>query len=139
MSIMQVLLSREGLSPDGSVEVSEDTLAAIESSDVEADVVETDIEAVAVANEEATEVEQGVEEVAEAVTAMEAIMERIVAATADGSKLTPRESASSVTKLTLFTVLLVSERSRSWPPNPSMLVTTLPWLWKVWLISLPSC
>ena len=91
MSIMQVLLSREGLSTDGSVEVSEDTLAAIESSDVEADVVETDIEAVAEANEEATEVEQGVEEVAEAVTAMEAIMERIVAAPADGSKLTPRE------------------------------------------------
>ena len=91
MSIMQVLLSREGLSPEGSVVVSEDTLAAVEASDVEADVVETDIEAVAEANEEATEVEQGVEEVAEAVTAMEAIMERIVAATADGSKLTPRE------------------------------------------------
>ena len=91
MSIMQVLLSREGLSTDGSVVVSEDTLAAVEASDVEADVVETDIEAVAEANEEATEVEQGVEEVAEAVTAMEAIMERIVAATADGSKLTPRE------------------------------------------------
>ena len=91
MSIMQVLLSREGLSTDGSVVVSEDTLAAVEASDVEADVVETDIEAVAEANEEATEVEQGVEEVAEAVTAMEAIMDRIVAATADGSKLTPRE------------------------------------------------
>ena len=60
MSIMQVLLSREGLSPEGSVEVSEDTLAVIESSDVEADVVETDIEAVSEANEEATEVEQGV-------------------------------------------------------------------------------
>ena len=63
MSMMQVLLSREGLIPDGdqiegSVEVSEDTLAAVEASDVEADVVETDIEAVAEANEEATEVDR---------------------------------------------------------------------------------
>ena len=62
MSIMQVLLSREGLSPDGSVEVSEDTLAAIESSDVEADAVESDIEAVTEANEEAAEVEEAVED-----------------------------------------------------------------------------
>ena len=91
MSIMQVLLSREGLSPDGSVEVSEDTLAAIESSDVEADAVESGIEAVTEANEEAAEVEEAVEDVGEAVTALESIMERIAAATADGSKLTQRE------------------------------------------------
>ena len=91
MSIMQVLLSREGLSPDGSVEVSEDTLAVIESSDVEADAVESDIEAVTEANEEAAEVEEAVEDVGEAVTALESIMERIAAATADGSKLTQRE------------------------------------------------
>ena len=55
MSIMQVLLSREGLSPEGSVVVSEDTLAAVEASDVEADVVETHIGAVAEANEEETQ------------------------------------------------------------------------------------
>jgi len=96
MSLMQTMLSREGLEADVAangtpVEVSEDTLAVVEASDAQEDVLVEDIAAVDAANEEATEVEEAVEDIGDAVESLEAIMIRISQATADGSKLTPRE------------------------------------------------
>lgn len=58
------------------------------------------------------------EDVGEAVTALESIMERIVAATADGSKLTQREIGFiSKLKHMLFNALWYSKHTRSWLPK----------------------
>ena len=82
------MLSREGLEADVAangtpVEVSEDTLAVVEASDAQEDVLVEDIAAVDAANEEATEVEEAVEDIGDAVESLESIMIRISQATAD--------------------------------------------------------
>ncbi len=91
MSLIQLMLSREGLDTGCNEEPCPETLQVIEQSDAEEDPIDNDLVELDKANAEATEVEDAVEEIGDSVESMESLVERIASATTSGGKLTPRE------------------------------------------------